>query len=165
MYIKKIKFSKFYFGIFLLLVIILLIYLAAVKFEKNKIVSLEPIKINLLTSSHKSLLWKFKPTKPIVFVRPGDVTTIDYIVENLSNEDTTGVATFGYFPKEFGSYISKINCFCYDAQTLKSKEIVKYSLVIFIDPKVTKDSKTKNVKEITIQFIFFDYNEYKKNES
>jgi len=37
--------------------------------------------------------------------------------------------------------------------------------VMFIDPEVTKDSKTKNVKEITIQFIFFDYKEYKKRES
>ena len=36
---------------------------------------------------------------------------------------------------------------------------------MFIDPEATKDSKTKNVKEITIQFTFFDYTEYKKNES
>ena len=28
-----------------------------------------------------------------------------------------------------------------------------------------KDSKTKNVKEITIQFTFFDYKEYKKTKS
>ena len=75
----------------------------------------------------------------------------------------TGVATFAYFPNQFGNYI-KINCFCYDARTLKPKEKDKY-LVMFIDPEVTKDSKTKNVKEITIQFIFFDYKEYKKSES
>ena len=72
---------------------------------------------------------------------------------------------FAYFPKQFGNYISKINCFCYDARTLKPKEKEKYSFVMFIDPEVTKDSKTKNVKEITIQFIFFDYIEYKKSES
>jgi len=75
------------------------------------------------------------------------------------------VATFAYFPNQFGNYISKINCFCYDARTLKPKERDKYSLVMFIDPEVTKDSKTKDVKEITIQFIFFDYKEYKKSES
>ena len=90
---------------------------------------------------------------------------MEYTVENLGNEKATGVATFAYFPNQYGAYISKINCFCYDAHTLKSKEKGKYSLVMFIDPEVTKDSKTKNVKEITIQFIFFDYKEYKKNES
>ena len=47
----------------------------------------------------------------------------------------------------------------------KAKERDKYMVVMFIDPEATKDSKTKNVKEITIQFTFFDYIEYKKNES
>ena len=38
-------------------------------------------------------------------------------------------------------------------------------MVLLIDPEVTKDSKTKNVKEVTIQFNFFDYKEYKENSS
>ena len=63
------------------------------------------------------------------------------------------------------NYISKINCFCYDAQTLKAKEKNKYTLVLLIDPEVTKDSKTKSVKEVTIQFTFFDYDEYRENKS
>ena len=87
------------------------------------------------------------------------------MVENLGNSETTGIATFAYFPSEFGSYISKINCFCYDAKTLRPKEKHKYTLVLLIDPKVTKDSKTKNVKDVTIQFTFFDYKEYKENKS
>ena len=48
--------------------------------------------------------------------------TIEYIVENLGNKETTAIATFAYFPKEFRSYIRKLNCFCYDAQSLKSKQ-------------------------------------------
>ena len=91
--------------------------------------------------------------------------TVEYYVENVGAKQSTGIATFAYFPNQVGNYISKINCFCYDARTLKPKEKDKYSLVMFIDPEVTKDSKTKNVKEITIQFIFFDYKEYKKRES
>ena len=165
MAIEKKIFSKSYLIIFLLLVVIFLFYLITDIFKKNKVVDFEPIKINLLTSSHKNLSWKFRPVKPIIFIRPGDVTTIEYFVENLSNEETTGIATFAYYPNQFGTYISKINCFCYDAKTLKAKERDKYMVVMYIDPEVTKDSKTKNVKEITIQFTFFDYKEYKKNES
>ena len=163
--IEKKIFSKSYLIIFLLLVVIFLFYLITDIFKKSKAVDFEPIKINLLTSSHKNLSWKFRPAEPIIFIRPGDVTTIEYFVENLSNKETTGIATFAYYPNQFGTYISKINCFCYDAKTLKPKETEKYSLVIFIDPEATKDSKTKNIKEISIQFIFFDYNEYKKIES
>ena len=94
-----------------------------------------------------------------------DVTTINYVVENRGATETTGIATFAYFPKQFGSYITKINCFCYDAQTLKPNEKGEFVLIILIDPEVTKDSKTKEVKEATIQFTFFDYKEYKENKS
>ena len=164
MNIKKKIFSKFYLIIFFSLVIILLFYLVINKLQKNKVITFQPIKINLLTSVHPNLIWEFKAVKPKIFVKPGEVTIVEYTVENLGNEEATGVATFAYFPNQYGAYISKINCFCYDAQTLKSKEKDKYSLVMFIDPEVTKDSKTKHVKEITIQFTFFDYKEYKKIE-
>ena len=165
MNIEKKNFSKTYLIIFFLLVVILLFYLAINKFQKNRAIALKPIKINLLTSVHPNLSWEFEPVKPKIFVKPGEVITVEYMVKNLGNKETTGVATFAYFPNQFGNYISKINCFCYDARTLKSKEKDKYSLVMFIDPEVTKDSKTRNVKEITIQFTFFDYKEYKKEKS
>ena len=165
MNIKKKIFSKFYLIIFFSLVIILLFYLVINKLQKNKVITFQPITINLLTSVHPNLIWEFKPVKPKIFVKPGEVTIVEYTVENLGNEESTGVATFAYYPSQYGAYISKINCFCYDAQTLKSKEKDKYSLVMFIDPEVTKDSKTKHVKEITIQFTFFDYKEYKKNKN
>ena len=103
--------------------------------------------------------------KPNIKIKLGEVVTAEYIVENLGDKETSGIATFVYFPSQFGTYISKINCFCYDVQTLKPGEQDKYTLVFFIDPEVTKDSKTKDVKEVTIQFTFFDYEEYKKKES
>ena len=164
MNIKKNIFSKVYLIIFFSLVIILLFYLVINKLQKNKVITFQPITINLLTSVHPNLIWEFRPVKPKIFVKPGEVTIVEYTVENLGNEEATGIATFAYFPNQYGAYISKINCFCYDAQTLKSKEKEKYSLVMFIDPEVTKDSKTKHVKEITIQFTFFDYKEYKTIE-
>ena len=157
--------QKKYTSIFLILILIIFIFIY--KYQKNReaLKASEPIVINLLTSVHPKLPWKFDAIKKKLFIKPGEVVNINYIVENLGNINTSGIATFAYFPKQFGNYISKINCFCYDARTLKPKEKDKYSLVMFIDPEVTKDSKTKNVKEITIQFIFFDYKEYKKSES
>ena len=159
----KKKFLISYLALIILLLIILFFYFAINKFQKEKALALEPLSINLLTSVHPNLDWNFKPTKSKITVRPGEVTTIEYIVENLGAKTTTGIATFVYFPSQFGSYISKINCFCYDAQTLQPKEKDKYILVLLIDPEVTKDSKTKSIKEVTIQFTFFDYKEYKEN--
>ena len=165
MNIGKRIFSKLYLIIFFLLVLILLFYLAINKFQKNTEIAFQPITINLLTGVHPNLSWEFKPVKSKVIVKPGEITVIEYIVENLGDINTTGIATFAYFPNQFGNYVSKINCFCYDAQTLKPKQKDKFTLVLLIDPEVTKDSKTKDVKEVTIQFTFFDYKEYKKNKS
>ena len=167
MEINKKKISNINLLIIFLLILALLSYVIINKFQKDKdqALALEPISINLLTSVHPDLSWNFQPVKPKIVVTPGEVVTVEYIVENLGNIETTGIATFVYFPNQFGNYISKINCFCYDAQTLKPKEKSKYTLVLLIDPEATKDNKTKNIKEVTIQFTFFDYKEYKKQKS
>ena len=159
----KNKSLKFY--IFFFIILIIFFYFFINKFQKKTDIVINPISINLLTSVHPNLSWDFKPVNSQVVVKPGEVTTIEYIVENLGDTNTTGIATFAYFPSQFENYISKINCFCYDAQTLKAKQKDKFVLVLLIDPKVTKDSKTKDIKEVTIQFTFFDYKNYKEKKS
>ena len=159
----KNKSLKFY--IFFFIILIICFYFFINQSQKKKDIVINPISINLLTSVHPNLSWDFKAVNSELFVKPGEVTTIEYIVENLGDTNTTGIATFAYFPKQFENYISKINCFCYDAQTLKAKQKDKFVLVLLIDPEVTKDSKTKDIKEVTIQFTFFDYKSYKENKS
>ena len=163
MIVDKNKGLKFY--IFFFIILIICFYFFINQSQKKKDIVINPISINLLTSVHPNLPWDFKPVNSKVFIKPGEVTTIEYIVENLGDANTTGIATFAYFPRQFESYISKINCFCYDAQTLKAKQKDKIMLVLLIDPEVTKDSKTKGIKEVTIQFTFFDYKSYKENKS
>ena len=162
---NKKKIYNIYLIIFFFLIFLLLLSYLQNLSKKDKEISLRPVNVNLLTSVHPNLSWSFKPLKKKLLMKPGEVTTIEYEVENLDNKESTGIATFQYFPRQYGIYINKINCFCYDAKTLKAKESGKYILVMFIDPEVTKNSKTKNVKEITIQFTFFDYKDYKENKS
>ena len=157
--------KKIYFFLSFFLVLAIIIYFFINKIQKEKKLALEPIAINLLTAVHPNLPWDFKPVKSEIIIKPGEVTIIEYMVENLSATDSTGIATFAYFPNQISSYISKINCFCYDAQTLKAKEKNKFILVLLVYPEVTKDSKTKDFKEATIQFTFFDYKDYKKKNN
>tara|TARA_Y100000590_G_scaffold230325_1_gene259665 strand:+ start:1532 stop:2029 length:498 start_codon:yes stop_codon:yes gene_type:complete len=163
----KEKYKFFYLFILLIILILYLIFFYFIKdnSQKEKKLSSKTILINLLTSVHPELPWSFKPVKSKITIQPGEVRTIEYIVENLSTETSTGIATFSYYPSEFGDYVSKINCFCYDAQTLKPKEKNKFVLVLLVDPEVTKDAKTKDIKEATMQFIFFDYLKNKEKES
>ena len=165
MILDKKKYLKIFSILFVLIITFILINIYFKILKKNKEASVqEPIIINLLTSVHPNLPWSFKAPKNKILVKPGEVKTIEYTVENLDNKGSAGIATFAYFPNEFGAYIRKLNCFCYDAQILKAGERDTYSIVLLIDPEVTKDSKTKNIKEVTIQFTFFDYKEYKNKE-
>jgi len=145
-------------------IVIFLISYTAYTIQKNKgnTKSLVPISINLITSIHPDLPWTFKVLKSKVVAHPGEVISIEYQVENISEKKSTGLATFAYYPRSFGPYIIKLNCFCYDEQSLEPKEKLKYTLTFLLDPEVTKNSKTKKVKEVTIQFTFFDYKKYKK---
>ena len=163
MFTYKNKSLKFY--IFFFIILIIFFYFFINKFQKKTDIALNPISINLLANVHPNLSWNFKAVNSQVVVKPGEVTTIEYIVENLGDTNTTGIATFAYFPSQFENYISKINCFCYEAQTLKAKQKDKFVLVLLIDPEVTKDSKTKDIREVTIQFTFFDYKSYKEKKS
>tara|TARA_Y100000590_G_C15640188_1_gene984659 strand:+ start:478 stop:975 length:498 start_codon:yes stop_codon:yes gene_type:complete len=163
--IYKKKISKYHLILFFFIFLALILYFFISKFQKEKELALQPISINLLTSVHPKLSWNFQPIKPKILVKPGEVVTIEYEVENLSDEASIGIATFAYFPNEFGNYVNKINCFCYDAQNMKPKQKNKFVLVLLINPEVTKDSKTKDLKEATIQFTFFDYKDYKEKKS
>ena len=165
MSIYKKKISKSNLILIFFIILALIFYFFINKFKKEKELALQPISINLLTSVHPKLSWSFHSVKPKILVKPGEVVTVEYEVENLSEESTTGIATFAYFPSEFGNYVNKINCFCYDAQNMQPKQKNKFVLVLLIDPKVTKDSKTSHIKEATIQFTFFDYKDYKEKKS
>ena len=152
-------------SIFVLVVV--LSFVAIKIFKKKQNIALENhfINVRLITSVHPSLPLEFSAKEPNIKIRPGEVKTIEYIVENPSNKTTFGIATFQYHPKELGNYFTKVNGFCFDKQTLKAGENNKYSLVILIDPEVTKDSKTKDIKEVIMQFTFFDYDEFKKGQT
>ena len=89
----------------------------------------------------------------------------DLTEKNLSNKKTSGIASYNYYPKDLDQYITKIECFCYEIQTLNAGEENTYTLTMMIDPAVTKDSKTKTIKEGIIQFTFFDSKNYKENKN
>ena len=108
------------------------------------------IPTKLITSVHSDLPFKFETEEKNIILKPGEVQTINYSVENLSKKSISAMATFQVYPPELKDYMTKMNCFCSEKQTLKGGEKEKYALVLLVDPNVTK-----NIKEAIIQFIFF----------
>jgi len=133
----------------------LVVFFVVLTFFPKKNNNVQSIKTKLITNVHKDLPLEFKSDTKNVFIVPGEVKTINYAVKNTSNKTTSGVAVFQVYPSELKPFITKLNCFCHEKQTLKPGQENKYSLVLLIDPKVIKNNNTKNIKEAIIQFTFF----------
>ena len=97
-------------------------------------------------------------------MKPGEIHTVKFNVENLTNKVTSGSASFNVSPSSFGIYLNKIGCFCFEKQTLKPGENQEFILTFFLDPKVVDDNKTKDIADVTLSFTFFSSDYYKKDK-
>ena len=147
-------------GLFFLLIIIFSIGVINLQKKENS-----SIRFKLITSTHTDLPWEFSSANSTLEIKIGEVTNVEYIVKNLGDKKTSGIATFSYYPNELKPYMIKIDCFCYDTHILEPGEKRKFVLTMMIDPKVTKDSKTKSLEEGIMQFIFFESENFKQQNS
>ena len=130
-------------------IITLIIILSFLFFEKGTNIA-QQIPTKLITSVHKDLPLKFESDQTNIILQPGEVQTINYSVENLGSKSVSAMATFQVYPPELKDFMTKMNRFCYEKQTLKAGAKEKYALVLLVDPNVTK-----NIKEAIIQFVYF----------
>ena len=135
---------------FISISIITLITILYFLFVEKKVNISQKIPTKLITSVHKDLPLKFESDQTNIILQPGEVQTINYSVENLGSKSVSAMATFQVYPPELKDFMTKMNCFCYEKQTLKAGAKEKYALVLLVDPNVTK-----NIKEAIIQFVYF----------
>ena len=121
-------------------------------------------KMRFDTNVHSTSDWKFYPEKNTLNLKPGQVHTVKFNVENPSNQSSSGSASFNVSPSQFGIYLNKVGCFCFEKQTLKAGEKQDFVLTFFLDPKVVDDNKTKDISDVTLSFTFFSSDYYKKDK-
>ena len=87
--------------------------------ELPEIIVDQNYKMRFDTNVHNTSSWKFYPEKNTIDLKPGEVHTVKFNVENPGNETSSGSASFNVSPSSFGLYLNKIGCFCFEKQTLK----------------------------------------------
>ena len=93
--------------------------------EAPKIVLDKKISVRFDTNVNK-LPWKFKVNKNVIDVKIGEVSKVEFEVENYGDKATYGVASFNVSPASFGKYFSKLGCFCFEKQKLEASEKASY---------------------------------------
>jgi len=130
--------------------------------NNTKISSID-IKVQFNSDVAGGLEWNFLPVERQKIVKTGSNTLAFYKAKNISDKEITGVASFNVTPLKVGKYFSKIECFCFEEQTLKAGEEVDMPVSFYIDPEIANDPNTQEVKTITLSYTFFNIDENKKN--
>ena len=121
----------------------------------SQIVMGYPVDVRFDANVNPALNWKFVPVDPTVTLNPGEEVVINYRATNLGNTPSTGTSTFNVTPVKAGSFFMKLDCFCFIEQTLQPGESVNMPVRFFIDPEITTNENTRDIKEITLSYTFF----------
>jgi cytochrome c oxidase assembly protein subunit 11 len=101
------------------------------------------------------LSWRFTPESPEVTVRLGETTTVLYRITNEGSTAATGVATFNVQPPLTGGYFVKLECFCFQEQTLQPGETIESAVVFYVEPALAQDDNVKDTTSITLSYTYF----------
>lgn len=102
-------------------------------------------------SNTHGLAWTFRPVQRSVEIHPGELATVAYEVRNPLDRPVTGQAVPSYGPQAAAQYFKKMECFCFQSQTLAPGEVRRMPVVFVIDPGLPQDVRT-----ITLSYTFFE---------
>ena len=97
------------------------------------------------------LPWSFRPLTRHLEVHPGELVHVEYEVANVRGAPVTGQAVPSYGPALAGQYFRKLECFCFQQQTLAAGETRRMPVTFVVDPALPKDVNT-----ITLSYTFFE---------
>ncbi len=107
------------------------------------------------TSTDPALPWRFRPLQRSQTVKVGQTGIAFFEAVNLSDHPVTGRAVYNIAPFKAGLYFVKVQCFCFDEQTLAPHQRVKMPVTYYIDPEIAQDRNLDDVTEVTLSYTFF----------
>lgn len=103
----------------------------------------------------RDLPWSFKPSQVKQEVNIGATGLAFYKVTNNGDKPITGRATYNVVPESAALYFQKLECFCFNDQTIQPGQTVEFPVVYFVDPEYAKDFETRGKSEVTLSYTFF----------
>jgi len=91
------------------------------------------------TTIHPDLPWKLEPMERKLRVHPGESYRVNFIAENRSGQEITGQAIPSIAPWQATGFFAKMECFCFNRQTLAGNEITEMPLRFSVSPDLPAD--------------------------
>jgi cytochrome c oxidase assembly protein subunit 11 len=99
--------------------------------------------------------WEFRPLKSEIAVHFGAQAEVFFRAVNRSAAPITAQAVYNVTPTKAGIYFDKLQCFCFNSQTLAPGESIDMGVSFFVDPDLLTDPSTKEVRSITLSYTMF----------
>ena len=106
-----------------------------------------------------NLPWEFEAVTHSLRVHPGKTYEVNYFARNRSRTAVTGHAIPSVAPWQATPYFSKLECFCFNKQTLNGNQETEMPLRFMVSPDLPED-----IHSLTLSYSFMRLKE-QKNES
>jgi len=103
----------------------------------------------------RDLPWTFTAEQLSQELKIGETGLAFFKVTNNGDKAVTGRAIYNVVPESAGAYFQKLECFCFDDQTIGPGQTIEFPVVYFVDPKFAEDFETKGKGEVTLSYTFF----------
>ncbi len=113
------------------------------------------IDIRFNADVNRDMPWTFKADQRSVTVKPGQQKLISYQAKNPTSAPIVGTAIYNVTPPKVGKYFHKIQCFCFQEQTLNPGQDVHMPVLFYVDPKIVDDPEMADISTITLSYTFF----------
>jgi len=108
------------------------------------------IRIEFTGTVMPGLPWDMRPLTTQLDIHPGELQQVSYLVRNTSDRTITGQAVPSVTPGQAAQHFDKIECFCFEQQTLAPRESQEMPLAFIVKPEVDRD-----IAHITLSYAFF----------
>ena len=103
----------------------------------------------------RDLPMKFTAEQNTQRVRIGETGMAFFDVTNTSDEPIHATASYNVVPERAGPYFQKLQCFCFDSQTIEAGETRKFPVQYFVAPELATDREARGATEITLSYTFY----------
>lgn len=109
------------------------------------------VTVEFLSHSMPGVPVALRPAQFSLKVHPGEVVHTTYLVKNLSDRVFVGQAVPSVTPAVAAPHFQKVECFCFNQQTLQPGEEREMPLVFVLQPDMRSDLGT-----VTLSYTFFE---------
>lgn len=115
--------------------------------------SLRTVTVQFDSTINGNMAWEFKPEAKTMKVKLGERVSTSYFFKNNSSQPVETQSIPGVTPWQANQHLKKMECFCFETQTLQAGESKDMGLQFVLDPNLPEDIQT-----VTLSYTIMNTN-------